>query len=195
MSTVVVVRKNGVAAIAGDTLTSSDHQKLSAKYDRNSDKIYPINGSYIGFVGSSATQLVFENALRHLKKLRLESREHIFETLVHLHPILKEKYFLNPKDEEEYPFETSHIEALIAGPNGIFGVFFLRDVFEYPRFWAIGSGQDFALGAMYAVYDQLDSAEEIARIGVQAGCEFDKNSATPITLYTLQLREGAVKSA
>jgi len=193
MSTVVVVRKNGIAAIAGDTMTSTDHQKMTAKYDSQADKIYRLNGSLFGFVGSSATQIVFENALKQLKKMRLDSREHIFETMLHLHPVLKKKYFLNPNEEDEYPFESSHVEALIANKHGIFGLFFLRDVFEYPRFWAIGSGQDYALGAMFSVYDQLDSAEEIARLGVTAGCEFDKSSAPPVTLYTVALTEDESK--
>jgi ATP-dependent protease HslVU (ClpYQ) peptidase subunit len=60
-------------------------------------------------------------------------------------------------------------------------------VFPYSKFWAIGSGRDFAIGAMYAQYDKLDSAEEIARVGVEAGCEFDTNSALPLTSYTIKL--------
>ena len=67
-------------------------------------------------------------------------------------------------------------------------MFSWRDVDEYTRFWAIGSGQEYALGAMYAVYEQMDDAEEIAKIGVAAGCEFDDGSGLPCTLYSIQLR-------
>ena len=77
--------------------------------------------------------------------------------------------------------------ALIANRKGIFGVYSMREVFEYTRYWAIGSGREFALGAMYAQYDRLKSASAVARAGIEAGCVFDKNSALPMTLYTLTL--------
>lgn len=45
----------------------------------------------------------------------------------------------------------------------------MREVFEFNRFWAIGSGREFALGAMYAVYENLESAEDITKVGCTSG--------------------------
>ncbi len=72
---------------------------------------------------------------------------------------------MKPDEEEDDPYESSQITALLANPNGIFfGVYSLREVYEYERFWAIGSGADYALGAMQAVYDNPKlSAADIAR--------------------------------
>ena len=64
----------------------------------------------------------------------------------------------------------------------------MREVFEYTRFWAVGSGREFALGAMNAMYGRLKTAEAIARVGIDAGCTFDKNSALPMSLFTLKAR-------
>jgi ATP-dependent protease HslVU (ClpYQ) peptidase subunit len=64
----------------------------------------------------------------------------------------------------------------------------MREVFEYTRFWAVGSGREFALGAMHAQYPRLRSAEAIARAGIEAGAAFDRNSGLPMTLYTVALR-------
>jgi ATP-dependent protease HslVU (ClpYQ) peptidase subunit len=190
MSTIVVVKKNGKAVIAADSLSTTGNVKIASKYDCYPEKIFTFGDNFIGFVGSAATQLAFESALKNYeKRIRFNSRESIFEALCYLHPILKERYFLNPKDEEDDPFESSHVEALIVNPNGIFGAYALRDVLEYQRFWAVGSGADFAIGAMYAVYDQLDAPEDIAKIGVAAGCEFDRNSAEPITMHTVTLHQ------
>ena len=47
MSTVVVVRKNGVACIAADSLTSYGDLKLSSAYDRYSEKIQTFDGTYL----------------------------------------------------------------------------------------------------------------------------------------------------
>ncbi len=100
---------------------------------------------------------------------------------------MKEEYYLNPKDEDDDPYESSRIDTLIANPHGIFAVYALREVFEYSRFWAVGSGGDIALGAMYALYERLDDAEEIAKIGVEAGATFNNSTALPITSYTINL--------
>jgi len=61
-------------------------------------------------------------------------------------------------------------------------------VFEYSRFWAVGSGREFAIGAMNAMYARLKTAEAVARIGIEAGCEFDKNSSMPMSLYSLKAK-------
>ena len=41
----------------------------------------------------------------------------------------------------------------------------MREVYEYTRFWAIGSGRDYALGAMYAAWNTLDTAAAVAQLG------------------------------
>jgi len=44
---------------------------------------------------------------------------------------------------------------------------------------------------MYAVYDQLDDAEAIAKTGVMAGAEFNNATALPMTSYSLPLKSSA----
>ena len=78
--------------------------------------------------------------------------------------------------------------VMIANPSGIFAVYSMREVFEFDRFWAIGSGRDFALGAMYTLYDQPNSAAVVAQAGVMAGAEFDTGTSTPITLNEVKLK-------
>jgi ATP-dependent protease HslVU (ClpYQ) peptidase subunit len=64
----------------------------------------------------------------------------------------------------------------------------MREVFEFDRFWAIGSGRDFALGAMYVLYDKAKSAAAVATAGVHAGAEFDTGTAEPVHLFEVKLR-------
>ena len=63
----------------------------------------------------------------------------------------------------------------------------MREVYEYSRFWATGSGSPYALGAMHAVYDRYDSVESIAQAGVMAGAEFDNASSMPMTRRVITL--------
>ncbi|HET7260891.1 MAG TPA: MFS transporter [Casimicrobiaceae bacterium] len=187
MTTLVVARKGDHMAIAADSLTTFGDTRLASEHDRGWDKIVRYRDSYLGLCGSAAHQLVFENVLAQHSNLDFSNKGAIFETFRRLHPILKEQHFLNPKEEEDDPYESTQVTALIANGNGIFGVFSMREVFEYTQFWAAGSGREFALGAMHARYADLESAESIARVGIEAGAMFDRNSALPMTLYTVRV--------
>jgi ATP-dependent protease HslVU (ClpYQ) peptidase subunit len=186
MTTLVAVRKHDQIAIAADSLTTFGDIRLASQFDRSYDKIIEFRGSYLGLCGSAAHQLVFASLLRSNPDCDFSSRVSIFETLRRLHPLLKDQHFLNPKEEEDDPYESTQITALIANANGIFGVYSMREVFEYTQFWAVGSGKDLALGAMHALYPRLKTAESIARAAIEAGATFDKNSALPMTIYTVR---------
>lgn len=188
MTTIVAVRKNGVASIAADTLTTFGNTKLPSHLDASHDKILRIGSSCVGVCGSAAHHLVLANLLEKTPDVQLNSKAQIYETFRKLHSVMKEEYFLNPKEDEEDPYESSQITALIVNEFGIFGIYSMREVFEYTQYWAIGSGHEFALGALHQAYPRYDGAIEIAQAGVEAGIALDKNSALPITLYSVRLK-------
>ena len=188
MTTLVVVRKGGSVAIAADSLTTFGTTRLAPGYDRAPHKILRYRDSFIGVAGSAAHQLVLENILERTPNLEFGGRPAIYETFRKLHPVLKDEAFLNPKEEEDDPYESSQMTVMVANPSGIFAVYSMREVFEFDRFWAIGSGRDFALGAMYSVYDRARSAASIAEAGVLAGAEFDTGTSLPINLQEVELR-------
>jgi ATP-dependent protease HslVU (ClpYQ) peptidase subunit len=187
MTTIVAVKKNGYAVIAADTLTTFGNTRLHASQDASHDKILHIGDSYVGVCGSAAHHLVLTSLLAKTPDVQLNSKAAIFETFRKLHPILKEECFLNPKEDEEDPYESSQITALIANAHGIFAIYSMREVFEYTQYWAIGSGHEFSLGAMLQAYARSDNASDVARAGVDAGIAFDKNSSAPVTLYSVKL--------
>ena len=189
MSTVVVARKGASLAIASDSLITFGELRLPPGYEANT-KLFRVREHWIGAVGSTAHIPVLQQALAALPKdqLRLHSREAIFDTFRALHPQLKERFFLNTKEHDSDPYESSQISILVANARGIFGVESYREVFEFERFWAIGSGRRFALGAMFATWPRARSAREVADAGVRAGCEFDTSSAVPVRLHLLKLK-------
>jgi len=173
--------------IAADSLTTFGTTRLAPAYDRSPHKVASYRDSFIGVAGSAAHQLVLENLLARNPDLDFAGRPAIYETFRKLHPILKDEAFLNPKEEDDDPYESSQMTVMIANPSGIFAVYSMREVFEFDRFWAIGSGRDFALGAMYSVYARK-AAAAIAEAGVVAGAEFDTGTALPIDLHEVKLR-------
>lgn len=189
MSTITVVKKNGVAAIAADTLTKWGYAKESATYVANHEKILRLGDSYVGVAGSATAEHAIRDYFSRRKQPpRLATSAQIFRTFTALHGVLKEEYFLNPKDEDEDSYESSRSDVLILNEHGIFGVDAYRCVQEFTKFYAYGGGCEYALGAMYAVYDSELSAEEIARLGVEASAEFDDSTGLPITSYTVRLK-------
>ncbi|MCQ4145173.1 MULTISPECIES: MFS transporter [Vogesella] len=194
MTTIVVVRKNGQIAIAADSQTTfGDDQRLPAAYDVFHDKIFRLGDSYLAIAGSAAHDLVLQGALKGMKSRDLSSRSGLFETFRKIHPKLKDHFFLRPEEDEEDPYESSQMMVLVANSHGIFGVYPMREVYEFSRFWAIGSGRKFAMGAMHALYDSALDARAIAEAAVRAGAEFDASSALPMSLYTVSIDKDSDK--
>ena len=189
MTTLTVAKKGDRVAIAADGLTTFGDTRLARSYKGEHEKILEIAGSKIGICGSSAHHLVLVSAFSRLDEIKLGSRLEVYETFRRLHPILKEHAFPNPKEEDGDPYESSQIVGLLANTSGIYGIYSYREVFEFDRFWAAGSGRSFALGAMHALYDSGLSAAEIARAGVDAGIEFDTNSGPPVVVHEFTLEK------
>ncbi len=189
MTTIVVVRKGDTAVIAADSLTTFGTTRLAPAYDRHPQKVMTSGDSFLGVAGSAAHQLVLENLLARSRDLDFNGKAAIYESFRKLHPMLKDDAFLNPKEEEDDPYESSQMTAMIANPSGIYAVYSMREVFEFDRFWAIGSGRDFALGAMFALYDKSPTAAAIAQAGVVAGAEFDTGTSEPVALHEVTLRK------
>ena len=193
MTTLVVVKKAGQVAIAADTLVTFGDTSLPHRFESNS-KIFkvdtPAGISYVGMAGTVAHFPALRKAMAALprEELKLGSRDEVYDTFIKLHPMLKETFFLQTKEDDNDPYESSQFTVVIANANGIFGLYSYREIFEFKEFWGIGSGRGFALGAMHASWDKAKTAREVAMAGMHAGCEFDKNSGGPIDVFTLKLK-------
>lgn len=194
MTTLVVVRKGETAAMAADSLVTFGETRLSRTNEANQKILQSVDSTglpgLIGLAGTTAHFPVMRNVLEELRQageLKLASRDDVFASFIKVHALLKERYFLNTKEDDADPYESSQIVALLANPSGIYGVYSYREVFAFERFWAIGSGRAFALGAMHTVYGKARQASQIARAGVDAGIEFDKSSAGPVTMAEVRL--------
>lgn len=196
MSTITVVKKDGFVAIAADTLTKWGSTKESAQYIVNHEKIIRVGDSFLGMSGSASVGLALQHFFANSKnKAQLNGVMDIFGTWTMLHEQLKEHYFLKPDEDEDDSVESTKTNVLIANPHGIFGIGAYRYVQEFSRFYAYGIGNEYALGAMYAVYNSERSALEIARLGVEAGAEFDDATGLPITAHEIRLKDAPQDAA
>jgi len=188
MSVICGAIKKGLIAISGDTMQSFGSMRVSSKHRMHANKIYPVNGSYIGIVGWNAISDMLEHIMKKDKKLFcLNNRMEIYTTLMHLHAKMKGDYFIETKEDEDQPVESNQLDALIINPNGLFQIGSYREVHEYKTFWAIGSGRQLAMGAMHALYEKKVSAKEMVEAGVKAAADFDDSCGLPLKTKVIKL--------
>jgi len=192
MTTIAVVRKNGYAAIAADTMTKWGSGKETADYIVNHSKIFRVGSTYLGVTGNATFQAILRDYFsRPRVYARFETPLEIFKTWQKLHAVLKQDYYLVAGHGEDDAIESSRMDVLILNARGIFGIAAHRTVQEFSKFYAFGSGGDIALGVMYATYtDNKRSAEAIARHAIDGAAEFDDSTGAPVTSYAIKLRRG-----
>ena len=64
---------------------------------------------------------------------------------------------------------------LVANPQGVFYVAPNLGVTRFEQYYAIGSGADYSLGAVYQLYGNELNAHEIARTAVETAMAFNVN--------------------
>jgi ATP-dependent protease HslVU (ClpYQ) peptidase subunit len=184
MTTIVAVKKNGRLCMAADSLTYYGSRKeLANGLIVNHPKIISFQSTCFGSSGHASWTLVLQSYFsRYAKDIDFSSLENSLETLRKMHVRLKEEYFLVPQASKTDLFESSEFTFLFANTHGIFEVEWDRTIRQYKQFAAIGSGDEYALGAMQAAFDLMGDAEEIARIGIEAAAKFDLYTELPVQI-------------
>lgn len=190
MTTVVVTKKSGFVCIAADTLATYGDLRESADLIANSDKLVQIGDAWVAPTGPASAQLVLKHFVAGYEELPvLEDIDSIFDFLNTFQRALRDDYFVQGKEDSGDDFESMRMELIIASPGGVFGAYPQRSVQEYRRFYAFGSGAEYAMGAMHAAWDTAQSAEDLARIGIETAAKFDLGTGLPLSLRTIPLRE------
>ena len=138
--------------------------------------------------GNATFKLVLLDYFSDQKEVHLSSVMEIFKTWNRLHSILKTDYHLMPEEEKEDPIESTRIDTLIANQHGIFGVSGHRTVQEFSKFYAYGSGSDYALGSLWATYeDPKSGSEDLAKNAIEAASEFDDATGLPVHFQSIKM--------
>lgn len=171
MTTITVVRKHNLVAIAADSLLT----QAEVRFTPGEEKIFRHGDSFIVFSGDvsamQAARRFLEDNTSHPGLFNIFS---IREYWSDLH-----KYVVAEVGE-------ATLQALVANPRGAFAIIGPWQIFEVKKFWALGSGQHFALGAMdFAYKSESLSSQSVAITGVSSGVEYDVYSGYPAVSYTV----------
>jgi len=187
MTTILAIKKENDIILAADTLTKFGSQKENATLIKNHSKIVHIYDNYIGVTGSSVWPFLLRSYFLKTidRKPDFSNEESIFEEMDLTHHYLKTDKYLIPATGNDNEFESSHMIMIIANKYGIFGVYPLRQIVQYDKFMAIGSGDRYALGSMYSLYDSNLTARQIAEKAIETASFFDDSTSGPFEFVSV----------
>jgi ATP-dependent protease HslVU (ClpYQ) peptidase subunit len=174
MSIVVAVRKRGQTCLAADSQNNFGSHQVPGDNSRVR-KVRRVGEALLGATGWGIYDNILDELLRADADPKLESRERVFDFFLGLWKALHERYpFVNDQAEkDDSPFGNVDASFLVASAAGILYVASDLSVTPFEKYFAIGSGADFALGAAYNLYDQDLTAEEIAVRCVETAVAFN----------------------
>jgi ATP-dependent protease HslVU (ClpYQ) peptidase subunit len=174
MSVAVAVQKNRELVLATDTQSTFGTTRVPSNMNV-STKVRKIGSSYLATTGWGLYEDVLDDFLAKRKIRKLTDRKSIFHFYQKLWKDLHSVYsFVNDQcgNKDETPFGHLDSSFLVTNRNGIFYVAPDMSVTQFSRFFAIGSGGLYSLGALHGLYDGGKSARELAGKAVEAAIAF-----------------------
>jgi ATP-dependent HslUV protease subunit HslV len=190
MSVIVAVRKGSQIVIAADTQDNFGDLRPPAENHR-ALKLRAIGDAVVGSSGWALYDDIFSHYLRRRRNVALTDRTRIFDFFVRFWKDLRKEYpFVNdqPGKESETPFANLDATFLVASPTGIFLVSSNMSVSEFRQYYAIGSGGDYAIGAIYALYPEVRDPSELAVRAVRAAIAYDSSCGGEIEQRNVKLK-------
>ena len=187
MSIVVAVSKGGRTVMAADTQTNFGHEVLPPD-NLATTKIQRIGDVILGRSGWG----IYDNILRDVLERgqpapALDDASAIFGFFTELWKVLHQRYaFVNDQSKrKDGPFGDLGGSFLVANGAGIFYVAPNLGVTRFEKYYAIGSGADYSLGAMHQLYDREQDCERIARAAVETAMTFNINCGGNVDVLEL----------
>ena len=169
MSIVTALRRNGHITMAADTLALFGEGMVIPPGNASISKIMRIGDALVGGTGWAVYDDILEHFLAGSPTPPLDSRPAIYAFFLEFWKALRETYSLvnDQSASKETPFGDLDATFLIASPGGLFKVSSDLGVTEFRHHHAIGSGCEYALGAMHT----LTQTETNDSIVVRTACE------------------------
>lgn len=189
MSIVVAVQKDGLVALAADSLSTFGSFRVTGENHR-AQKIRAVGDAWLAATGWGLYEDIIEDFLSHHRKLSLSDKPSIFGFFLTLWEDLHKRYpFVNDQCDkrDDTPFGDLDASFLVANAGGIYAVASDMSITKFHQYYAIGSGGNFALGALHVLYGQGLSAEEIARRSVETAIAFNVDCGGEVETRTVQL--------
>ncbi len=184
MSIIVGVTKNGRTVLAADSLNVFGQERIPADNCR-ALKVRPVGNALMGITGWSLYDNIMLDLLSAREPPSLRDDKEIFAFFMELWKELHERYpFVNDQPhEKDSPFGDFDASFLVANAAGIYKISQDASVCRFEKYYVIGSGGVYALGALHQIYDTDADAEQLAHRACATAIEFDIYCCTPIDIF------------
>ncbi len=189
MSVVIAVRKGNEIVLASD-LQSNFGDFTVPPSNHRASKVRKIGASLLGSTGWGLYDNILDDYLARQQAVDLADETSIFGFFVQFWKELHQVYsFVNDQCAgDESPFGDLDATFLVGSRRGIFYVSGNMSVSRFEQYFAIGSGADFALGALHALYSEKKDARFLARKAAEAALEFDTKCGGGIEFQKIKVR-------
>jgi ATP-dependent HslUV protease, peptidase subunit HslV len=185
MTTIAAIRagNSAVVHLCSDKMLSSDSSFIGMD-----SKLIIVPGTFetgetcIAVSGPRTAYHALKSCLNE-SHYNWDTTQNVYESVTSLHAELREHHGLVVKESEDDMFESSQYQAVIANNIGLWMVLSTREVIEYKdSFCAIGSGREYAMGAMDTTHDS-DSHNLVVRRAIATANRFDKSTGKDVELW------------
>ena len=189
MSVIVAIKKNNRIVMAADTLTTFGDSEVMPQENARTPKVGRIGDSLIGGAGWAVYDDILNNYLSTRPTPDLTSSKKIFSFFLEFWKALHEQYtFVNDQAAQAMsPFGDLDSTFLIANSGGIFTVASDLGVTPLSRYYAIGSGGEYAIGVLYTLYNRTDDIKEIATDAVNAAIAMNLQCGGAVDVLQLDI--------
>jgi ATP-dependent protease HslVU (ClpYQ) peptidase subunit len=185
MTILVAVKKNGQIFLGADRMTTSGSEYATDLV--NGSKLIKLKHAYLATSGYT----LLDNVVEHLYDKRhkmmentFKNRAEVFQFFLEFFAELKKTYTLVDTGKETYA--GLYNVFLLVTPTSIYGISANLSVHEFDRFAAKGAGADYSLGCLYGIYDLIDDAHELTRLGLEAACHFSIYCKEPLDIVEVK---------
>lgn len=190
MSIAVALRKNRQLALGTDSQTSFGSSRVPSD-NLKTTKIHQVGPTYLATTGWGLYENILDDYLaRAPEGPRLETKGAIFAFFMAFWKELHESYSFvkdqSDKDDES-PFGSLDASFLVISREGVFHVGADMSVTAFEKYYAIGSGADYALGAISAIYHDAPDAVTTCRKAIEAAIDFDVHCGGEIDIRVIDL--------
>lgn len=190
MTIAVAVRKGREIVVAADTQNNFGQSRATPDNHR-SQKILTLGDSLLATSGWGLYANILEDYLAHQKKPPLLDTERgIFSFFQRFWKALKDDYSLvndQCHKDDDSPFGDMDAAFLLVNRAGIFFVSSDTSVTQFTKYHAVGSGTDFALGALHVLYDQDLDATALAQRACATALAFNVYCGGDVELRRIAL--------
>lgn len=178
MSIVVAMHRDGRTVMGADTLTVFGDSECVPPENNTSTKCFRLGNSVFGGTGWALYDDILIDYLADKHDPDLSSKAAIFAFFMDFWRALRDRYTLVNEQaaNRDTPFADLDSSFLIANRAGIFKISSDMGITRFNEYYAIGSGAEFALGALHVLKSRSGPLEDLVREAVDAAITFDLNS-------------------